>query len=215
MVSSGAWHLPYSASSPAHKKMSAPSSAGFFDPLTGASKNSAPVDRTIVAISLDVFASTVDTSTYPFPALNPSFAARATASAASGVLTMTNVTSAAAHASLALFASRAPASTTGAVAALVRFHTITSCPAFNRFFAMGTPMIPHPRNAIFIAFVDAFATRGDARFATTRDRSSARPRAFDDAFECALECVRAPRAHDIVCGTASASALSPSRRRRR
>jgi hypothetical protein len=76
-------------------------------------------------------------------------------------------------------------------------------------------MIPHPRNAIFIAFVDAFATRGDARFATTRDRSSARPRAFDDAFECALECVRAPRAHDIVCGTASASALSPSRRRRR
>ena len=175
--------------------MSAPSSAGFFDPLTGASKNSAPVDRTIAAISLDVFASTVDTSTYPFPALNPSFAARATASAASGVLTMTNVTSAAAHASLALFASRAPASTTGAVAALVRFHTITSCPAFNRFFAMGTPMIPQPRNATFIAFVDALATRGDARFATTRDRSSARPRAFDDEFECA----RAPRAHDIVC----------------
>src|SRR6185437_16743026 len=33
----------------------------------------------------------------------------------------------------------------------VRFQTLSSCPALTRFSAMGLPMIPSPRNAIFIA----------------------------------------------------------------
>ena len=57
--------------------MSAPSSAGFFDPLTGASKNSAPVERErVAAISLDVSGvdgGDVDVALYP--RLNPSGAA--------------------------------------------------------------------------------------------------------------------------------------------
>ena len=120
---------------------------------------------TMDAIVEDVPASTVDTSTYPFPGASPSAAALATSRAASGVLTMTKTTSASRAASAALAASVPPASTTGAAAAAVRFHTHTSCPALSRFFAMGTPMMPQPRNASFIgsgvfSLSDAVAARG-------------------------------------------------------
>ena len=57
------------------------------------------------------------------------------------MLTITKVTSAAAHASAAVAASVAPASTRGWHAAAVRFHTVSSCPAFIRFKAMGTPFV--------------------------------------------------------------------------
>ena len=78
---------------------------------------------------------------------------------------MTKTTSASRAASAALAASLPPASTTGAAAAAVRFHTHTSCPALSRFFAMGTPMMPQPRNASFIgscvfSLSDAVAARG-------------------------------------------------------
>jgi hypothetical protein len=55
------------------------------------------------------------------------------------VETITKVTSEAAHASAAEPASVAPASTSGWHAAAVRFHTVSSWPAFIRFKAMGTP----------------------------------------------------------------------------
>ena len=94
-------------------------------------------------------------------------AALATAVAASGVLTMTKVTSDAAHASAAVAASAAPASTTGFAASLVRFHTVTSCPALIKFFAMGTPMMPQPKKPIFI--VSACATTDARRTVRARE----------------------------------------------
>ena len=139
ITSSGPATFSYSALSPAAMKMSAPCSAGAFDPDTGASRNSAPAPRTKAATALEVPASTVETSTYPFPAPRPGAAASAHASAASGVETMTKVTSEAAHASAAVAASVAPASTRGWHADAVRFHTVRVCPALIRLSAMGTP----------------------------------------------------------------------------
>ena len=52
----------YSASSPAAMKMSAPCSAGAFDPETGASRNDAPVLLMCLEICAEVPASTVETS---------------------------------------------------------------------------------------------------------------------------------------------------------
>ena len=48
--------------SPAVRKMSCPSSAGFFDPDTGASRYPAPVALTASATATEVIASTVLTS---------------------------------------------------------------------------------------------------------------------------------------------------------
>ena len=84
--SSGPATFSYSALSPAAMKMSAPCSAGAFDPDTGASRNSAPAPQTKAAAALEVPASTVEASRpIPFPTPRPGAAtASAHASAASG-----------------------------------------------------------------------------------------------------------------------------------
>jgi len=78
--------------------------------------------------------------------------------AASGVETITNVTSAAAQHSAAVSASVAPASTRGWHAAAVRFHTVSLCPAFIRFSAMGTPMMPAPMKPTLVGDTGAEAS---------------------------------------------------------
>mmetsp|Transcript_28204 Transcript_28204/g.71915 ORF Transcript_28204/g.71915 Transcript_28204/m.71915 type:complete len:291 (-) Transcript_28204:480-1352(-) len=63
MAPSGPATASNSAWSPAVRKMSLPSSAGFLEPDTGASRKAAPEPRTAAAMACDVSASTVLTST--------------------------------------------------------------------------------------------------------------------------------------------------------
>ena len=63
---------------------------------------------------------------------------------------MVKTTAASEAASIGDLAAVAPASTSGAVLAGLRFHTVTSCPAAPRFAAMPEPMLPRPRNAMLM-----------------------------------------------------------------
>ena len=56
----------------------------------------------------------------------------------------------------AYVASFAPAATTSATASLFKSDTSSSTPAFNKFFAIGLPMIPSPINPTFI-FIHPFS----------------------------------------------------------
>ena len=57
-------------------------------------------------------------------------------------------TSAPLAASFGDFASFAPAATNSSARDAVRFHTVTACPAFNKFIAIGRPISPSPMNPI-------------------------------------------------------------------
>mmetsp|Transcript_23594 Transcript_23594/g.76745 ORF Transcript_23594/g.76745 Transcript_23594/m.76745 type:complete len:205 (+) Transcript_23594:364-978(+) len=137
----------YSDSSPAHKKMSCPSMAGFFDPDTGASRKRPPLAVMASPIALDVAASTVETSTYALPAAMPSTtppASNATFFATSGSASIANVMEHDLMTSAGVAACVAPAATASAHLSGVRFHTVTWFPALSRLSAMGVPMIPMP-----------------------------------------------------------------------
>src|SRR5215475_4134916 len=82
-------------------------------------------------------------------ALTPPLLPHSTSSSAGGSLTIVISTSASLAASFGDFASFAPAATNSSARDAVRFHTITACPAFTKFIAIGRPIRPSPINPIY------------------------------------------------------------------
>src|SRR5436309_2458380 len=82
------------------------------------------------------------------PVASP-FGPNSTPSSAWGVATIVIATSTPAAAPAGVDAATAPCSTSGAVRPGVRFQTVTACPAWSRRAAIGVPIWPRPRNAIF------------------------------------------------------------------
>lgn len=74
----------------------------------------------------------------------------------SSLLTIVITTSAPAAASFGEDATAAPCSARGAALDAVRLNTVTGYPAFNRFEAIGAPIVPRPINPIFFKFVTIF-----------------------------------------------------------
>ena len=58
---------------------------------------------------------------------------------------------------MGVVATPAPCFTSGLVLSALRFQTVMFSPAVHRFFAMGSPISPIPRNAILVSvFVSVF-----------------------------------------------------------
>ena len=89
----------------------------------------------------------INTDPAAAPSITPS-GPRITSSTSGESVSMVMVTSLAAAASAAEPARFAPAATSSSIRDAVRFHTVTSYPAFSRFLLMGLPMMPSPTNPI-------------------------------------------------------------------
>ncbi len=134
-------------SGPPTMNSSCADSAPTFDPVTGASTNSAPLARTRAAKSSVASGAMVLESTTVTPGRSTDSTPpgpKSTLSTALVSATHIQTTSASFAASAGVAAVRAPSTLFGE-----RFHTVTSCPAFTKFAAIGRPMIPNPKYAIF------------------------------------------------------------------
>ena len=140
------------SSSPAPTKISRrPSAAWLMLPLTGASTTATPFGKR-AAINRMVCGPTVDMSMYTWPgpsALTRPCSPNTTSVSAWGVASIVIAKAAPAPASAGDPATVAPLDANGLARSGVRFHTVSAWPASSRRVAIGVPIWPSPRNAIF------------------------------------------------------------------